>query len=75
MTVEERRARRLHRLRRLSVLAGTICIGIAVAMLLSTTVAFDGHMETINGQRDTSSVVLQLGVLGLGVVLLAFGLP
>jgi Na+/proline symporter len=70
-----RRARRIRRLRRLSVLVGVACIAIAVLMLLTTTVAIDKGVESINGQHDTNSVILELGMLCLGVVLLAFGLP
>ena len=72
---KDRLARRLRRLRRISVIVGVGCIAVAVVMLLTTTVAFDGHVETINGQRDTNSVLPQLGLLCFGGVLLAFGLP
>ena len=70
-----KRARRLRRLRRLSALVGATCIVAAVAMLLTTSVTFDGHVEAINGQRDTNSVLVDLGLLFVGVGLLAFGLP
>ncbi len=65
----------MHRLRRLSVVAGVMCITIAVALLLTTTVAFDGHTETINGQHNTDGVLPEIGLLCLGMLFLAFGLP
>jgi Na+/proline symporter len=70
-----RRARWLYKLRRISVIVGVACIAIAVAMLLTTTVGYDGHVETIDGQRNTNGIFPQLGLLCLGGLLLAFGLP
>ena len=71
----QRRVRLIRRLRRLSAIAGVVCLAVAIFMLLSTPVAFDGHVETIGGQRNTNSVLLSMGLLALGVILLALGVP
>ncbi len=70
-----RRARRMRRLRRLSALLGAALVLIAVYVLLTTSVTFDGQVETIGGQRNTNSILPPLGLLSIGVALLAFGLP
>jgi hypothetical protein len=70
-----RRARLIRRLRRLSAIAGIVCLAVAIFMLLSTSVAFDGHVETIGGQRNTNSMLPSMGLLALGIILLALGLP
>jgi len=71
----QRRARLIRRLRRLSAIAGMLCLAVAIFMLMSTSVAFDGHVETIGGQRNTNSILPSMGLLALGIILLALGLP
>ena len=72
---DSRKARRVRRLRRVSVVLGLVLVLAAVALFLGTSVTYDGHVESIDGQRNTNGLLLPLGLFGLGGVLLAFGLP
>jgi len=71
---ERRKPRHIRRLRRICALVGVVLLLAAIAMFLSTSVTYDGHVEKIDGQHDTSGLLLPAGLFVLGGALIAFGL-
>jgi len=73
-SVDSQNAQRERQLKGLSALVGLVLLLAAIAMFLSVSVTSTPNGDWIDGQPDTSSLLLPIGLFLLGGTLFAFGL-